>query len=344
MQSIQVDKKIIGPIIFIIFSILFLYSIISSTPKILILHSYDSGYIWTHIIDKSLYSELKKRQGLRTRFFYMNSKFIYNKATEISTQKVIEQYDPDLIIAFDDNAQKFLSRYYLNSGIKIIFAGVNGGVEQYNYIGNKNITGIFERKPVQGILFILRQLNYHHEEHDRENLMFLVDSSASSKKDINFLKSKDWKEFSFISKSVTTFDEWKQQIFSLKPNNIDYLLLSGYRKLVTGEQDGITQYASYKEVVKWTNENVNIPILALNIFAAEDGLPLAIGSSAYEQVSTALEMADKIFNKNTYPGNIPYEYPKFYSVSINKTSMLKAKYAIPSFLESFAGSSHNIYE
>ncbi len=344
MKDIDVDGRIVGPIIFIIFSILFLYFIISKTPKILILHSYNSEYIWTSIVDKSLRSELKKQQGRRVKFFYMNSKYVYNKATEVSAQKVVEQYDPDLIIAFDDNAQKFLSRYYLNSGIKIIFAGVNGGVEQYNYINNKNVTGIFERKPITGILFILRQLNYHHDKHHRKGLMLLVDSSNSSKKDAEFLKSKDWKEFKFTSEIAVTFDDWKKQILNIKKRDIDFLLLSGYRKLVVGKKDGVEQYADYKKVVKWTNKNTPVPIVALNIFAAKDGFPLAIGSSAYEQVHIALDMANKIFDKNTSPGSIPYRYPKFYSVSINKTSMLKSKYHIPSFLESFAGSSHNIYE
>lgn len=344
MQNIIVDKKIIGPIIFIIFTVSFLYSVISKTPKVLILHSYNADYIWTYLLDKNLALGLKKRQNIRVKTFYMNSKFVYNRATELSSLKIIQQYDPDIILAFDDNAQTFLSKYYLDSDIKIVFAGVNSDVEKYNYIGNQNITGVFERKPFSGIKFVLQELNKHYKTPNNNNIALLVDGSNSNKKDSEFLKDKQWDNFNFKTYVVSSFAQWKKFILSMPNRDIDYLLLSGYRKLTTVKINGIQEYADYADVVSWTKDNTKIPIMALNVFSAKDGFALAIGSSAYEQVYTALDMIDKIIESNIKPYTIPYKYPEFYSISINKTALSESQYSIPKFLEAFAGSSHNIYE
>ena len=346
INKININKSIVGPISFIVFSIMFFYTVISNTPKVLILHSYNVEYIWSALLDKSLKEALKKRKNIRTYFYYMNSKFIYNKGTELSAIKAIKQYDPDLILALDDNAQFFLSKHYLSSGIKIVFAGVNGGVEKYNYIGNENITGVFERKPIAGILFVLSELNKYYKTPNNTNVTLVVDGSNSSKKDYEYLKKKDWKNFSFSANSINTFNEFKEFILSLKDKEkrVDYILMSGYRKFIAGHEDGKKIYTNYKSVVDWTKKNSPVPIIALNVFGAQDGFPIAVGSSSYEQIGVALSMIDKIFNNNVKPGDIPFIYPELYSISINKTSLRQLRSGVPDVIESFAAAAYNIYE
>lgn len=335
----------IGPIAFIFSSVLFFYIVLSNTPKVLILHSYDEKYIWTNLLDNSLEVSLKKRRHIRNKVFYMNSKHHYNKATEFSTKKVINQYNPDIIVAFDDNAQKFLSEYYLNSKIKIVFAGVNGGVEKYGYIGNKNISGIFERKPVKGIKFVLSSLN-QAQKIDHHNILLLGSKTRSFGQDVLFLKNQDWGKFNFSHHSVDTFAKWKAFILAIDPQKVHYLLLSSYRNLIDETSASHTvQHVNFKKVIEWTLENAKVPLLGVNIFSAQDGIPIAVGSSAYEQVETALSIVDEIIEQGLKkPINIAYKYPKFYSISINKTTIDKLKYNMPDFIESFAGSSHNIYK
>ncbi len=346
MRTIIVDKRMVGPILFIIFCVVLLTTIISSKPKVLILHSYNSDYVWTQLLDKALSVQLKKRQHIRIKYFYMNSKFTYNRATEISTAKEINQYDPDIIIAFDDNAQILLSKYYLKSDIKIIFAGVNGDVEKYNYPGNKNITGIFERKSVKGIKFTLSQINIHNKTPEKLNLFFLTDSSNSAQQDAQYLSNKDWGKFDFSFKKALTFEQWKKAVLSLPEQDFDYLLVASYRKLLRHEtkiDKTLSKYVPYEEVVAWTLEHSPINILALNIFSAKDGFPLAVGSSAYEQVDIAVTIMDELVKDNLRSKGIKYLYPNFYGIAINKPALLYSKYKIPKILESFAGASHNIY-
>ncbi len=340
----RVNFKLLGPLLFIVFIVVFFSTIISRLPKILILHSYNTDYIWTNLIDESLKHELRKKPKLRTQFFYMNTKLFYNKSSEKSAIRTIEQFDPNIIIAFDDNAQKFLSKYYLNKNIPIIFAGVNGHVDKYNYVGHENVTGIFERKSVEGVIFVLSQLNRHNKTHSKKNVLLLTDNTFASQQDKIYLSKQDWQDFKFTTASVETFDQWKNFVRGLADKNIDYLIVSGYRKLLIKEEEGgIKHYAPAKIVAEWTQINSPIEIVATNVFSAEDGFMLAVGNSPHEQAQTAIEMAEHVFYKKVKPGDIAYRHPKFYSISINEKAIRNRPDIIPPFLEAFARASRNVF-
>ncbi|SMM99489.1 ABC-type sugar transport system, ATPase component [uncultured Candidatus Thioglobus sp.] len=255
---------------------------------------------------------------------------------------MIAQYDPDLILAVDDNAQHFLAKKHLDTGVNIVFAGVNGEVDRYNYIGKKNVTGIFERKSILGISFVLNALNEYNHTEDKKNITLLLDSSNSSKQDKNHLTQRDWGDFNFNIRQVETFAQWQQFIHSLARNKVDYLLVSGYRKLQTANDPN--QYVDYKTVVEWTQAHSSVPIIALNIFSAQDGFALAVGSSPFEQANVSLEIIDKILIKKMTPKDIAFVTPHLYSIGINKTALKKAKYKLPVFIESFAEGTDNVYE
>ncbi len=337
-------KALLGPVIFITFTIALFGMVISSSPKILILHSYNVDYIWTNTLDKGLEIELKKRPTIRSKTFYMNTKDAYTKSSEKLAIRTIEQYDPDIIVAFDDNAQRFLSRYYLDTDIPIVFAGVNNGVEQYNYIDNKQITGVFERKPIKGILFVMSQLNIHRNTPDKKNVLLLSDNAFSSQLDKDHLSQQDWQGFNFQAQITNTLDEWKQAVLSLADKKIDYLLVTGYRKLTSNETVNQKQYVSGKLVAKWTQENSPVQVIATNIFSSQDGFVLSVGESPYEQVKIAMELVDKIVEQgNTLSTHIPYQYSDFYGIGINEQALKNSSDKIPLFFESFAKISHNVF-
>lgn len=336
----MMKKSTIGPIIFIILCISS-FGLIANLPKVMILHSYTDSYSWTNSINKFLTKELNDRQYLKYDFYYMDSKQRYDSKIEKRTMKAVRDYNPELIIAFDDNAQKFISKNFdkIPSKTKIIFAGVNGYVDKYNYKDKKNVTGVFEHKPVDGLLYIISIINKQNNTQDYKNITLLSDNSNSAQIDKEILLQESWQDFNFSVKNVSTFKQWQDFILSIDKEETNYLLISGYRKLA--DENG--NYVDYKEVVKWTNENSPIKIIGLNFFAAMDGFALSIGSSPAEQVSLALNMMDKILKDNISPSDIPYETPSTYSIAINDKVAKRLKYKIPLILKSFAKESNNFF-
>ena len=76
-------------------------------------------------------------------------------------EQAIDRWQPDVVIAVDDDAQEFVTRHYVNHPrIRIVFAGVNGGIEPYGFVGAANVAGIFERKDLPALTQALLALRW----------------------------------------------------------------------------------------------------------------------------------------------------------------------------------------
>ena len=68
----------------------------------------------------------------------------------------IEGVDPDLVIACDDNAQKYLVMPFLNdTDIPVVFCGVNWDASRYDFSTN-NVTGVVEVELPDQVVEILK--------------------------------------------------------------------------------------------------------------------------------------------------------------------------------------------
>jgi len=111
--------------------------------------SYASGYAWEDGLEKGIYSVLNNKCEIKK--FSMNTKV--NKGTEFaqaqakSAKQLIDSYQPDVVIASDDNASKYLvAPYFKNSSVPFVFCGINWTTDEYAY-PYKNVTGILEIDP-----------------------------------------------------------------------------------------------------------------------------------------------------------------------------------------------------
>jgi len=143
-------------------SILFLLGVVTEVqalPKCLHVMSYHQGYEWNDGIEVGVENVLRGKCQLRK--VYMDSKrntspkFIKKMARE--AKSVIEDYKPDIVIASDDNASRYLVQvFYKNSKIPFVFNGVNWTADVYGY-PYKNVTGMVEVAPVTTMLEIAQR-------------------------------------------------------------------------------------------------------------------------------------------------------------------------------------------
>ena len=340
-------RQFVGPAIFLLLNALALTWLLSTFPKVLILHSYTPDYTWTKSINHYLEPGLIKRSYIKYKYYYMNSKTYYNAQVEKTTLRAINDYAPDLIIAFDDNAQKLLSKYRdkFAADTKIIFSGVNGGVDKYNYPNDAKVTGVFEHKPIAGLIYVASLLNNTMHENRAKSFHFLADKSNSSHRNIDIMRKANWHGADFTASTVDTFEQWQNFVRSIDAKKIDYLLVSGYRKLQQQQKgnNGKTIFVDPKTVAQWTQQHSPVQIIGLNSFSAEDGFSFAIGSSAAEQATEPLVMMDKILQQGISPGDIPYHYPEYFTVAINASTAQQMQQNIPVIIKSFAAASNTVY-
>jgi|GEM_PF-369146 len=125
-------------------------------PRLLVLQSYNRDYSWTRDVDTGIRRILDNKRHYSLRWFYMDTKRHpwpdYRKTIGQTVRRLIDQWQPDVVLAVDDDAQEYAMKYYVNDPhVRIVFAGVNGEVTPYGYDEASNVTGILERKELQAV-------------------------------------------------------------------------------------------------------------------------------------------------------------------------------------------------
>lgn len=131
-----------------------------SEARCLFVSSYHRGDHGSDGIEDGLREALGNRCGLRV--FYMDSK--RNRAPEAiarageQARDLIEQWKPDVVIAADDNAARYLVMPWLRGlDLPVVFCGINWTVEEYG-LPYTNATGMVEVAPMASLLDLVRQL------------------------------------------------------------------------------------------------------------------------------------------------------------------------------------------
>lgn len=126
-----------------------------SGKKILFIDSYHEGYAWSDGITRGIKSVVDGK-GATLRVERMDTKRNtsddFKKEAALKMKGVIEAFKPDVVIAADDNASKYLiAPYYKDASLPFVFCGVNWDASSYGFPA-RNVTGMIEVTPVPQLL------------------------------------------------------------------------------------------------------------------------------------------------------------------------------------------------
>lgn len=322
-------------------------------PRILVLHSYSTDYVWTRDVNIGLRRVLDRQSWISTRYFYMDTKASADKdllrRAGIGARDMIERTRPDVLIAMDDYAQDLAAKYYVDDPhIKIVFGGVNGSVAPYGYDKANNVTGILERKPAEAIKDVVTMLSQAAGKDPQKGaqvrIMLLADRTISTQRDAEYLKSYAWSPLIYHdAQFVGDFETWKAAVRAA-PADTDFLLVGGYRQLKPRPDSGPKErYVPAERVMEWTEANSPLPVIGTNVFNTEDGAMLSVGVSPYEQGETMAEMARMIIEKGVAPKDIPVRTSHQYVVAFRKSALERRHMKVPQIFEAFARATDNYY-
>lgn len=310
-----------------------------SKPRILILHSYDKDYAWVRDVNIGLNRVLTNRFRYQLRWHYMDTKrhpsSAYKESAGIAARNVIAEMQPDVVIALDDDAQKFVMRHLVNQPhIRIVFAGVNNEASEYGYDHASNVTGILERLPLGALQDALRAAPSLQTLAHPLRIAYLGDASHSVDGDLRQVRQFDWAPMVLHSTvQVDSWPAWQAQVQALS-TRADVLLLTGYRNLRRSEHDATL--VPPQEVVAWTDAHAGIPVLSGNGFFLEDGGMLAIGTSPYEQGEEAARRALALVVEQVPASQLPITSAQQFIVTMNASAMRAHGFALPRIYEAAA--------
>lgn len=183
-----------------------------------------------------------------------NTSDAFKVAAGIKAKAVIEEFQPDTVIATDDNAQKYvIAKFYRDSDLPFVFAEVNWSAEEYGY-PYKNVTGMIEVNAAKG------------------NKIGLLTSDVSTEhKDVEFTQKLFG--FEFEIRYVRTFEEWKRA-FKEMQGQYDMLIFQNNSGLEDWDKDEAKSFAvEHTKIPTGTYYDFMIPysIISYSKVAQEQG-------------------------------------------------------------------------
>lgn len=308
-------------------------------PRVLVLHSYDDTYPWARDVSVGVRRVLDEHPHLAVRWFYMDTKRHpakeFKEQSGLAARKSIERWKPTVIIAIDDDAQQYVTRHYVNHpDVKVVFSGVNGGVEPYGFVGAGNVTGIVERKALRALKETLLELGGKSARDAPLRLVHIGDTSGSVDHDDHHIGDFDWTPLVRLpSRRPAGFDDWKKAVLDAQ-DQADFIVTTNYRRI---SRDGAKAGALVppEEVVAWTVANSRIPVVGTNGFFVEDGGELAIGTSPFEQGEVAARMAMALLDGESAQ-RIPHQSSRQFVVHMRSAKLRARGIELSPLYEAFA--------
>jgi ABC-type uncharacterized transport system substrate-binding protein len=269
--------------------------------KVLFVDSYHEGYAWSDGITKGIKIKMKDT-GVQLKVFRMdtkrNSGDEFKKEAAKKAISVIKEFKPDVVIAADDNASKFLIKpYYKDAELPFVFCGVNWDAKVYGY-PYKNVTGMVEVAPIP---ILIEQMELYAKG---KRIGFIGPDIITAKKEaVNYRKVFGLKIVEYYAKD---FQDWKKGFKQLQ-SEVDMLMIAS---------DGGLYDDYAKEYEEFVIRNSKIPTGTCYDFMAHVAL-IGVVKIAEEQGMWAAGAALRILD-GTPPSEIEIVENRRAKLFINK--------------------------
>lgn len=321
--------------------------------RVLILHSYHPGYSWVSDINLAWSRRYKVQNNVQLRTYYMDTKRFphsyHKQKAGRSAIDLINRWKPDILVAFDDDAQKYVATNFVNhKEMSIVYGGVNNELSKYNYLDANNVYGIKERLQLNAFKAALNDLKTKGKNINSFRIAHLSDQSTFSKNLTKQVKNFDWSPHILVSSTeCTSFDEWK--IAAQKANQeADLMFITNYHTLDRYSKDTTRlERASEKiavpgeEVISWTTNSTSIPLLGAYGFLVDDGGTLSLGISPYEQGDVAAEFTLRLLEGKSIPESARHVVGDNYLVFMSQKRMSDWGWDLSDLYVSFAQATGN---
>ncbi|MDX2507734.1 MAG: ABC transporter substrate binding protein [Gammaproteobacteria bacterium] len=279
-----------------------------SAKRILFIDSYHQSYSWSAGIVAGVRSILEP-MAVEMKIFSMDSKRKSDadsiKQAALRAKAEIESWQPDLLIASDDNASKYLIEpYYKNADLPVVFCGVNWDASLYGY-PYQNATGMEE-------ISLIAPLPKELLRFAKGNRLGILSGNVlSDRQNVS----------NYIRKAGVVFDkrifvsnveQWQEAFLRLQ-NEVDMLILENSMSISGWEKETMHQFImQHTKIPSGTTQARMIPYVllgflqvpeeqgqyaaktALRILAGESPDAIPIVNNQRVNASVNLDMAEKL--------------------------------------------------
>ncbi len=215
----------------------------------------------------------------------------------------LEIYKPHLLLLGDDNAANYIGNQYLDTGIPVVFWGVNGVPLKYGLLESlehpgHNVTGIY-------------QAGYHLESIKYLQLLvpglkriaLLSDDSPTGRslaKKVTRYSNEGMLPVTVVKVVVTnSFTTWKQEALALQ-DQVDAFFISTHNTLV----DDNGEHVDYLTVARWHLKTIQKPEVVPSSHMVSEGFLATVDDTGFSQGYEAIKIMHAILAEGKMPAEI----------------------------------------
>jgi ABC-type uncharacterized transport system substrate-binding protein len=281
----------------------------------LFLASYHKGYEWQDGIEEGMRSTLGDRCTIEA--FYLDTKRNtdeeYARSTARKAKRLIDSMQPDVVIAADDNASRYvIEPYYRESDIPFVFCGVNWSAEKYGF-PYPNVTGMLEVISIDPLLKVIQTVLP-----EASSGIFIGGDVPSTRSNYERYRK------AFLSRGitvrdgmVTSFDAWKNNLSDAQ-ETADFIILANKAGIVDWDQEAATAHVR-QNTQRFTVGHHEF-MVTLNMFS--------MTKIPREQGEWAAKVAIKIL-EGSKPSDIPIIANRRWNIYANTELLNKAGIQLP---------------
>ncbi|WP_027721133.1 ABC transporter substrate-binding protein [Maridesulfovibrio zosterae] len=320
----------------------FAYASKENVKKILIIHSYSLKNICGSPQHQGVVEALAKHgfidgKNIDILSYAMDTKKVNNTPELIRKEadKVLSEIDqlkPDVVVLLDDNAFATVGLDLLDTGVSVVFSGMNGQPEDYNlkkkWMNSRNrpghnITGVYEKLHIAEAFRVQKMILP-----DLKKAMIISDASPTG---VAVMKQIDIELRGIdtgIEVATASTSSWEEYIDTIHSVCNDPEIGTIY-PVATVLKDKNGNSYSTSEIIIWTAKNCLKPGIPVNYSFARLGMLGGAGVDFIFMGSQAGNMVARIL-KGTPPGNIPIEDAQRYALVFNLKRAKELGLEIPS--------------
>ncbi|WP_026938909.1 PAS domain S-box protein [Holophaga foetida] len=269
--------------------------------KVLIIHSYYKGFLWTDEEHLGITSVLAPAVGMENIYVeYLDSKRFYRDDYLVQLSQVFRKkyrsYRPDLVVVTDNNAFDFIRRFgeELFPGTPVVFCGVNEARAE-DLVGHPSFTGVSEEADLKGSLDVALALQ------PRTQFIHVVNDSTETGQIVgNHLRvlAPSYPQVRFVFLDGLSMAEILAQLKTLPPHSIVFHTF--FSRDVTG------RLFEYKQSMELVAGAAQVPVFGAWDFNLGHGLAGGMLTSGAAQGEAAARIALRVM-AGERPADIPIQ-------------------------------------
>lgn len=231
----------------------------ATKPRILVLNSKPEDSVWSRKFREGVMEQLQRnRRPVSVEWAYLDFDTAGGRLSpaveQAEVQRAIRRFNPDVLIAVDDEANALVARDFAGRARpRIIYVSIDREPAHFGYVGADNVSGIADRLPVAafkdlaGVVGAGRPLR----------IAGIGVDSETAQAELVQLRSHDWSPHSLVASATAgTVEEWQEFV---RGTDADLLLVLDAGDLPRSTADPTPVPSD--ELIQWTEaESKALPV------------------------------------------------------------------------------------